>query len=90
MDLTALIASSPSAAVALVILSLFIAGKIHSDSEYRKLEAENEDLKKALAAERQAVNETAQTGTVTNQLIGALTQIAAGNAPRHPPGEGTG
>lgn len=77
MDTSTLISSAPSAAVALAGLWLFITGKIHSDSEFKKLEAENEQLRKALASERLAVNETAQAGGVTNQLISALASLAA-------------
>jgi hypothetical protein len=57
-------------------LALFIAGKIHSDSEFQRVLTENEGLKSALASERQANNELAQTGGVTNKLIGALVDLA--------------
>jgi hypothetical protein len=64
---------------ALVVLAaglfLFISGKIHSDSEFQRVLAENESLKSALASERQANNELAQTGGVTNKLIGALVDV---------------
>jgi hypothetical protein len=78
LELGPLISSAPSAAVAIAMLWLFISGKIHSDREFKALEAENAELKRALAAERQAVNETAAAGGVTNQLIGALASLAAG------------
>lgn len=76
MDLTTLITSTPSAAVALVMLYLFFAGKVHSDSEFQRVLKENDDLKSALADERQASNELAMTGGVTNKLIGALVDVA--------------
>ena len=77
---------------ALVVLVLwvyaFYTGKIHSESEFGKLEeenkalrAENEGLRLALGTERKTVNETASAGQVTNQLISALAGLAAGRAP---------
>lgn len=66
---------------ALVVLALvawaFYAGKLHSDTEFAKLEAENANLRAALDTERTAVNEASRTGAVTNQLINALTTMAA-------------
>lgn len=72
---------------AIVVLCLwvyaFYTGKIHSTPEFTRLEQENTQLRAensgyraALATERRAVNETAQAGQVTNQLITALTSIA--------------
>jgi predicted mannosyl-3-phosphoglycerate phosphatase (HAD superfamily) len=72
---------------ALVILALwvyaFFAGKIHSDRDYVKLEADNDSLRaandklaEALALERQRSNDAATAGSVTVQLIGALTTLA--------------
>ena len=74
---------------ALVVLALvawaFYIGKLHSDREFSKLEAENEALRSengqlrvAVSTERRTVDETASAGTVTNQLISALTAIATG------------
>jgi hypothetical protein len=67
---------------ALVVLAVvawaFYDGRIHSDREFSKLEKENEALKAALELERKAVDEQARTGTVTNQLIQALTALATG------------
>ncbi len=64
-------------------LYLFLTGKLHSDQEFSKLEAENGDLRaandklaEALALERQRSNDAATAGAVTNQLIGALTTLA--------------
>ena len=85
---------------ALVVLaigiSLFLTGKIHSDREFSKLEKENELLRQessqyrfALDTERKTVNEAVSAGQVTNQLISALTAIAAGGRVKAPdPGQG--
>ena len=80
-----LLNQAPTAALALVILVLFISGNIHSDREYGKLEKERDYWRdaynkrvEALQIERQIVNETARAGQVNNQLIAALTTIAAG------------
>ena len=73
---------------ALVVLSIwlyvFLTGKLHTEAEYSKLEEENkilkaeiEGLRLALSTERRTVNETANAGQVTNQLIAALTSLAA-------------
>jgi hypothetical protein len=59
-----------------VVCYFFFSGKLHSDAEFSKLEKENDDLKEALADERKAVDDAARTGTVTNQLIGALIKVA--------------
>ena len=78
-----LLNQAPTACLALAILVLFISGKIHSDSEYAKLEDErdywreaHERLAEAVQTERKIVNETAEAGRVNNQLIAALTTIA--------------
>lgn len=73
---------------ALIILAIicwaFATGKIHSDAEYQKqeaeigaLRAENTQYRLALDTERHTTNETASAGLVTNQLITALTNLAA-------------
>jgi len=87
-----LLNQAPTAALALIILVLFIAGKIHSDREYGKLEAErdywreaHEKLAEAVQTERKIVNETAEAGRVNNQLIAALTTLATA---RKTPGPG--
>lgn len=79
---------------AIVVLALvayaFYIGKLHSDREFSRLEAENEQLREAyvrqqgaLETERRAANSAAEAGQVTNQLITALTAIAADRkAPR--------
>jgi hypothetical protein len=91
VDLSTLVNSAPSAVIAIVGLWLFFNGKIHSDSEFSALRAENtalraenDKLREAIMTERQTVNETVQAGTVTNQLIRALTDIAGER--RHPRG----
>lgn len=77
---------------AMVVLALwvyaFFLGKIHSDSEFTKLEdenrslrAENDGLRTALSTERRTVDDTASAGQVTNQLISALAGLAAGRRP---------
>ncbi|HEY6278721.1 MAG TPA: hypothetical protein VIX86_20605 [Streptosporangiaceae bacterium] len=81
-----LITGSSGALVVLAVVAyLFLAGRLHSDAEYRKLVRENDDLKAALADERRAVDEAMRTGTVTNQLITALTQLAENRRPIPPP-----
>jgi len=77
MDLQTLIESAPSAAVAIVVLYLFITGRIHSDHEFRRVETERDEYKKALDTERQTVNETVSAAAVTNKLIGAVVSLAA-------------
>lgn len=96
-----IIEQAPTAILALVFLYLFLAGKVHSASEYSRLEAErdywretSERLSDAASTERKTSTELAQAGTVTNQLISAITQIASGPSPparrRRPPRELTG
>jgi hypothetical protein len=80
-----LISQAPAAALAIVGIYLFMTGRIHSDIEFKKLEKENQELKQALAAERTAVNEAASTGSVTNQLVGALVTLAAERKGIDPP-----
>jgi hypothetical protein len=85
-----LITGSSGALVVMAIgLYLFLAGKIHSDREFGKLEAENDQLraennqyKFALDTERKTVNEAVSAGQVTNQLITALTTLAGGRSPK--------
>lgn len=76
-------------AVLVIGISLLLAGKIHPDREFAKLEAENDQLRQennqlrfALDIERKTLNESASAGQVTNQLITALTTIAAGRKPK--------
>lgn len=74
-----------------IVLYLILEGKLHTDGEFqrqeeeiRQLRTENGQLRVAVDIERKTLNETASAGAVTNQLIGALTQIATGNRPRPP------
>lgn len=79
-----LITGSGGALVVLALgLYLFIAGKIHSDRDYSKLEADNDGLRavndrlqEALTLERQRSNDATQAGEVTNKLIGGLVKLA--------------
>lgn len=85
-DYLPLITGSSGCLVALVIaVWAFATGKVHSNAEFSKLEAENtalraenDRLREAVATERRTVNETAATGQVANQLITALVSVAAG------------
>lgn len=90
-----LITGSGGALVILAIIAwAFYAGRIHSDREFCKLEAENDALKAentqyriALETERKTVGEVASAGQVTNQLINALTTLASEKAAKPaPPG----
>lgn len=84
-SLLPLISGSGGALIVMAIgLWLFLAGKIHSDREFSRLEAENAALRAesdryrfALDTERRTVNETAQAGQVSNQLISALITVAS-------------
>ena len=64
-------------------LYLFLTGKLHSDRDFSKLEADNKDLRaandrlqEALGLERQRSDAVAQAGGVTNQLISGLEKLA--------------
>lgn len=82
MDLTALAAMAQDSAagllVALACLAVwaFATGKVHSHREFSKKEEEAATWRKAWEIERTRADELARAGTVTNQLIGALTQVA--------------
>ena len=72
---------------------LFLAGKIHSDDEFKALQEERDywrdahaEGQRAMEIERRIVTETAQAGTVNVQLIRALTTLAEG---RHQQSTGT-
>jgi len=75
--LETLVSQSPLAAGALILAYLFVRGKVHSDAEFRRVAAERDEYKRALDAERKAVNETAQAAAVTNNLISAVVTLAA-------------
>lgn len=82
MDLSTFVSSAGTAlGLALIGLWMFATDKIHSDAEYRRACAERDEYKAALAAERTAANETAQAGTVTNQLLNALVRVASERRP---------
>lgn len=72
---------------ALVILCLlawaFYTGKLHSDREFNKLEAENGELRsennslrEALRTERRTSDDIADTAKVSNKLMDALVTLA--------------
>ena len=80
-----LITGSAGAIVVLVIwITMLIAGQLHTHSEFDKLNDENISLREenvqlraALDAERRSASDVARAGAVTNQLISALTDLAA-------------
>lgn len=76
-----LLGSSGCLVLALVVAYLFQAGRWHGDKEFRKVEAERDEYRMALETERKAVDEYARTGSTTNRLIEALTQVATGRPP---------
>ena len=78
-----------NAGVAGVVVILLIAGWLVPKWAYSKLEQENKSLREALQLERQRAGEAASTHAVTNQLIGALVDLAAERKGVTPP-EGTG
>ena len=76
-DLLPWITGGGGAIVVLAIVCwLFYGGKLHSDTEFAKLEQENTSLKAALDDERKAVDGTVGTAAVTHQLISALVKVA--------------
>jgi hypothetical protein len=79
--------------VAGAVLVLLILGLLVPKWVYRRLEQENKHLREALELERQRNGEMASTTGVTNQLIGALVDLAQERRPRErdalePAGEG--
>ena len=77
-DLLPWITGGGGAIVVLAIVCyLFFTGKLHSDSEFSKMEQENASLRAALDDERKAVDGTIGTAAVTNQLISALVKVAS-------------
>ena len=80
-----LITGSAGALVVLVLwLSLILSGKLHTEQEFAKLNdeninlrEENSQLRAALDSERRSASDVARAGSVTNQLISALTELAA-------------
>jgi hypothetical protein len=59
-----------------VVLFLIMVGWLVPKPYYTKVVQENEDLRKAGAIDRQRANEVAGTASVTNQLLGAITDMA--------------
>lgn len=78
------ITGSGGALVVLAFVALsFLSGKLHSDREFNKLEAESDDLKaendqlrEAIRTERKTADEIADTAKVTNKLIDTLATLA--------------
>jgi len=68
--------------LALIVAFMFSTGRWHSDAEFRKAVERGDKLEAALDAERKAINEYAQTGNTTNQLLAAITTMAKANAAR--------
>lgn len=87
-----LITGGSGALVVLTIgLWLFLSGHLHSDPEFRKLEAERDYWRDAYSKqleasqiERRIVNDTAQAGQVNTQLLAAFVNLAAGKKPAPP------
>lgn len=80
-----LITGSGGALIVLVCwIAALLSGKLHTDSEFTRLDDENTNLREenvqlhaALDAERRSASDVARAGAVTNQLIHALTELAA-------------
>ena len=79
-----LITGSGGALVVLAIVAYLLGiGKLHSDQEFSKLEADNtrkdeviDRLQEALTLERQRSNDATSAGTVNLQLIDGLIKLA--------------
>jgi hypothetical protein len=86
VDLSAIISQAGLGAGAIFVVWMFLAGKLHTDAEFRRVVAERDQYRAALEAERKAVNETAQAASVTNRLLSAVVDLAAERqgVPRHP------
>ena len=87
------ITGSGGALVVLAVwVTLLLGGQLHTEKEFSKVEeacdalkTENDALRDALDIERRASSDVARAGAVTNQLIAALTGIAAQkNRAAHP------
>jgi len=85
---TALIDVLVNAGTAGVVIGLIIFGYLVPKWAYSRLESENHSLREALDLERQRNGEIASTAGVTNQLIGALVDLAA-ERKALPPKDGT-
>lgn len=76
-DFLPLITGGGGALVVLALLAyLFITGRLHSDTEFQRVLAENEALQDALDSERIINTEMIRAGGVTNSLIGAVVDLA--------------
>lgn len=94
---TAVITVLTNAGVAGVVLILLTLGWLVPKWAYNRLEQENKSLREALQLERQRAGEVASSTGVTNQLIGALVDLASERKGIQPPradagttGEGPG
>lgn len=70
-----------NAGVAGIVVILLISGFLVPKWVYSRLENENKDLRQALQLERQRNKEVASAAGVTNQLIGALVNLAEERKP---------
>lgn len=80
--------SGGALAVLVLWLTLILSGKLHTEQEFAKLNdeninlrEENSQLRAALDSERRSASDVARAGAVTNQLITALTELAAERKP---------
>jgi hypothetical protein len=88
-----LITGSGGALAVLVLwLAALLSRKLHTDAEFTRLETENTSLREenaqlraALDSERRSASDVARAGAVTNQLISALTELAAERKQVQPP-----
>ena len=74
---TAFITVLTNGGVAGVVVLLIIFGWLVPKWAYSKLEEENQHLREALQTERQRAGEVTSQAGVTNQLIGALVDLAS-------------
>jgi hypothetical protein len=87
---SALVTVLTNAGVAGVVIIFLIMGWLVPKWAYSKLEEENRHLREALELERQRAGEAASTQGVTNQLIGALVDLAVERKRLTPGGGGHG
>lgn len=73
-----------NAGVAGVIVFLFVIGVIPSPGQVKDLKEENKRLREALSLERARADTAVQATNTTNQILGALHEIASyDRPPRH-------
>jgi hypothetical protein len=77
VNLTDLILQVPLAAGAIFVVYMFVAGKLHTDAEFQRVVKERDEYKQSALTERRISTEVAQTGSVTNQLLGAIVNLSA-------------